>query len=281
MIDELPNVVLIGLPASESANALIIPAAGHECGHSVWVKEAVETKIQTDVQDNIIRFLKDNWSEYTSYFPQIPKDKLDDLIGRPTWAKCYDWSIRQIEEMFCDFIGLILFGQSYLHAFAYLLAPALGGQRHPHYPNISDRVQHLTWAAGKTKVHVPEQYKDRFAKEEEPKLTNADNFLLKASDRVTAIMIQPLWKIGRTYCKNAGLDLPSSEEIERISQDFKLLVPSSGAPEFVDIINAGWRCYLDDTFWEDVKIESSKRRMLLNELILKTVDVLEFELLES
>ena len=33
---ELPGFVFIGLPASESNNALIIPAAGHELGHTVW-----------------------------------------------------------------------------------------------------------------------------------------------------------------------------------------------------------------------------------------------------
>src|SRR5258708_1445850 len=34
--DYLQNFVLIGLPASEAENPLLVPLAGHELGHSVW-----------------------------------------------------------------------------------------------------------------------------------------------------------------------------------------------------------------------------------------------------
>ena len=35
-LDKLPTFILIGLPASESDNALIFPTAGHELGHNKW-----------------------------------------------------------------------------------------------------------------------------------------------------------------------------------------------------------------------------------------------------
>lgn len=38
---ELPDFIIIGLPAPESDNVLVFPAAGHELGHSVWSKKAL------------------------------------------------------------------------------------------------------------------------------------------------------------------------------------------------------------------------------------------------
>ena len=37
-VPELPGFVLIGLPAPESSNPLLVPLAGHELGHSLWSK---------------------------------------------------------------------------------------------------------------------------------------------------------------------------------------------------------------------------------------------------
>ena len=41
-IGALPGFVLIGLPASESSNPLLIPLCGHELGHAVWVDKKAE-----------------------------------------------------------------------------------------------------------------------------------------------------------------------------------------------------------------------------------------------
>ena len=50
VIEELPDFVLLGLPATESSNVLIIPAAGHEFGHSVWVKAVQPIPVPPRVQ---------------------------------------------------------------------------------------------------------------------------------------------------------------------------------------------------------------------------------------
>jgi hypothetical protein len=44
-LNELPEFIVIGLPASESDNILVFPAAGHELGHSLWRKEQMHTDI--------------------------------------------------------------------------------------------------------------------------------------------------------------------------------------------------------------------------------------------
>lgn len=41
-IKEMPSFVLLGLPASESSNPLLIPLAGHELGHSLWEEAGIE-----------------------------------------------------------------------------------------------------------------------------------------------------------------------------------------------------------------------------------------------
>jgi hypothetical protein len=40
-----------------------------------------------------------------------------------------------MEELFCDLAGLALFGESYLHAFQYLLSPSIGFSRSEEYPS--------------------------------------------------------------------------------------------------------------------------------------------------
>ena len=52
-VPPLPNFVVIGLPASESFNSLIIPAAGHELGHSVWRTGNYDRKFLTKVKKRI------------------------------------------------------------------------------------------------------------------------------------------------------------------------------------------------------------------------------------
>jgi hypothetical protein len=43
-LDELPEFVFIGIPASECHNPLILPLAGHELGHVVWRRKGAEAE---------------------------------------------------------------------------------------------------------------------------------------------------------------------------------------------------------------------------------------------
>lgn len=43
-IQDLPDFIIIGMPATETENVLVFPAAAHEVGHSIWlVKNLNET----------------------------------------------------------------------------------------------------------------------------------------------------------------------------------------------------------------------------------------------
>ena len=71
-IRALPKYVLIGFPAPESSNPLLIPLAGHELGHSVWkspenqpIRESFDEKINNGIVHEIITTW---WAEYESIY---------------------------------------------------------------------------------------------------------------------------------------------------------------------------------------------------------------------
>ncbi|HYT94346.1 MAG TPA: hypothetical protein VEL76_36865, partial [Gemmataceae bacterium] len=127
---EVPGLlgfVLIGLPAAESANPLLIPLAGHELGHTVWASTAskVSAALRPAVIDEILKVIRKRWAEYQAAFPniKITQAQLDkDLAAINSWEPAAARALEQTEETFCDCLGLRLFGTAYLEAYAYLLA---------------------------------------------------------------------------------------------------------------------------------------------------------------
>jgi hypothetical protein len=49
-LDNLKSFILIGLPASEAASALLMPLAGHELGHPVWRNRGIGAGLQESLQ---------------------------------------------------------------------------------------------------------------------------------------------------------------------------------------------------------------------------------------
>jgi hypothetical protein len=134
-VPNLLDFVWVGLPASESSNALLTPLAGHEFGHSLWVREKLENRYSIDLDSKIIDEIGRRWEEYRKYYPSVqnPDSLLTDFFGIQSWAVAHDWGISQAEEIFCDFLGLRVFGEAYFHAFAYLLAPGTSDRGTPLY----------------------------------------------------------------------------------------------------------------------------------------------------
>ena len=104
---------MIGLPTSEVANVLVILVAGHEIGHSLWV--AIDGQAQYDPQ-------------ITAQLRKVIEPRLADVCGLLNFqgtiddlfktadgiAKVRDYSAQallQCEEVFCDLLGLRLFGE--------------------------------------------------------------------------------------------------------------------------------------------------------------------------
>jgi hypothetical protein len=148
-IETLYEFVFIILPGCESANPLLIPLAGHELGHAVWERENVQFRLQDEYARKVKEFLIDKKEDFTDVKRDIEGDpaSLQERIEKnPTYADACKLVRRQLEEIFCDFVGLYLFGESYLHAFAYFLSPDFPEPRSPKYPTVRSRVSLLTQA---------------------------------------------------------------------------------------------------------------------------------------
>jgi hypothetical protein len=278
-ITYLPGFVLIGLPAPESSNPLLIPLAGHELGHSVWETEGFSANFEKQIADAILDDLMNKrWTEYSSLYPQYKKTDFKDkpLLTRPTWIPAYTWALLQIEEIFCDFFGLWLFAESYFHAFAYLISPCTSGQRSVQYPNITQRVTHLVDAAKIMHVDVPPEFESSFLTEAEPN-DPATRLLVSIADQVSASLVSDLINLAQDFANKKNVPTRNSTEVSNIYDRFhKKIVPTSVQQSLVDILNAGWKCNLDGSLWANIpQIKSEDRNRVLGDLILKSIEISE------
>jgi hypothetical protein len=174
----LNDFALIGLPAQESANALLIPLAGHELGHSVWRHHKFGVKVNADVQTKVHADLKSRWTEWKTLHPESKATPdSPDLFTMQSIARAIAWATRQVEETFCDLMGVALFGTSYFYAFAYLLAPA-GLGRPLMYPDMRRRVMDMSAAAATFGVLVPSGFDSWFGDDVSPTTDKEAVFLL-------------------------------------------------------------------------------------------------------
>ena len=93
--EHLKDFVLIGLPASESANVLIVPLCAHELGHHVWrnssgVQSSLKSLIVTDTLDKI----ENRWEEFRQHFGEVTLDQLQtDILVQPMWRPTLAWAL--------------------------------------------------------------------------------------------------------------------------------------------------------------------------------------------
>jgi len=279
----LPRFVLIGLPASESGNALLIPLAGHELGHSLWHNDRFEALLGDDLKNCVLNAIKARWPEYEKVYPdlRITQTELDtDLFAVRTWQKAAAWAMKQLEESFCDIVGLFLFGDSYAHAFAYLVSPAWPGDRSPVYPNLHRRAADLERAAAKYDVRLQSGYADTFTDFPDPSLTDQGKFLLSVADSASASFIDRLIETVELTLTGKSAPRPIPREITEARGRFKLEVPARQCTAFASILCAGWEALHDEALWKDLPQAQSKDE-ILREIILKSIEVHEIEQLMS
>lgn len=279
----LPNYVVIGLPASEANNALIIPAAGHELGHSAWRYYDLNSDYTLRLQEKIKEIISErHWEDFTRFAGPIvrePKD-LDHMFGKQLWKRAHVWGLLQSEELFCDIVGLIIFGSSYLHCFAYLLAPQLGEIRSESYPGIKARSRFLERSANELGVWVPPGFVDCFQAQTEPYATAQFSFLLlQLADESVDSIFDQIFESAVDLCKKRGFTPPSKADWEGVTKAFYSYVPASGSGTLGNIINAGWEVCRNEEFMNVLDTEERRSVIRLNELLLKSIEVLEVETL--
>jgi hypothetical protein len=279
-MEYLRNFLLIGLPATESSNAFLMPLAGHELGHSLWHSEKLGDAFEHALEKEVLHSIasSSNWAKYEEHFPGQTKDELAiSLTARLSWTPCLEWALRQAEEVFCDLVGLWLFGEAYLYSFAYLLSPRRSAPRFVLYPQTRARAEILVDAASSYQVSVPSPFVDLFAEQTAPE-DGRTAFLLGIADAAAAHFVPKL--VDEVGSLLAGRDVRQRDSsiVAACLDDFALMVPARSAEtQLTDVLNAGWVALLAPQSWADQRAvtEAGGTQNLLNELVLKSAELLE------
>ena len=143
--DALASFVIIGIPAFASRNSLLLPLAAHELGHAVWRIKQLDGPLSTTAEMHFHDYIDQNSDRFRTDFnlhENLFVQQETDLIE----SECLKLVSSQSEEIFCDFFGSLLFGESYLYAFDAFLSPGFG-RREPRYPALGRRAAYLKRAA--------------------------------------------------------------------------------------------------------------------------------------
>lgn len=274
---ELPDFVLIGVPAYESSNPLLISLAGHELGHNVWNQHDLGRKYDAALRDEVLKALTGKfWNAYQQIYPNTTQtDLVTNMFVKQTWLPAHMFAKRQLEEIFCDVMGLRLFSEAYLHAFAYLLSPCIPGERSPTYPTIKTRVSYLLEAANTLNVTVPTDYADLF--DAQMDLTSPImKLLVDVADSAVSAVVPAVVTEAVQFAESKAVPNKSVANVAAIRQDFQMVIPAAGLTNLTDVINAGWECFHDDDLWSQVsQIPKESRSRVLHDLVLKSFEVSE------
>ena len=276
---ELPDFVLIGLPAPESCNPLVVPLAGHELGHSVWRVHKIEQRLSPLMEAAVIATLKADWANFKRIhsYPGDVTAIQNDLFINSISVSAQKRALAQAQEIFCDSIGIRIFGSSYFYAFEYLLRPSLGNRRSEKYPAIRERADVMLRTAKKFGLPHEANYSTRFT-ELNLNLGEREAYHLSLSDKSTNAVVDEILGLVETIANDAKLPLPNDpERISDIYNCFRERNPGSDIKSLPDIINAGWKAYLDNDLWR-ADGYTGDRFGPLSELVLKTIEVMEFEI---
>lgn len=285
-IPGLESFILLGLPSPESSNPLLIPLAGHELGHALWsihnltnTYDVVMTKSIQDDIDGDKELLK-TWQDLYKP-PSGLTDRWSDIIVSSTISPSSTWAVRQAEETFCDLVGLRVFGQAFLHAFAYLLCPG-EEYRSVEYPSVPTRIKNLLKVASDWGIPFSEDYESQFMPRSSPppfvEESSTGLFQLQLADRALLGEVDRLMHRAETYATEKGIALPDMTIINTIRSRFDLTVPCEDSKELGNILNAAWNAYHDDKLWSDcLHIPADIRKARLKELVLKNIEILDIE----
>ncbi len=275
----LSNFVFIGLPAPQSSNSFLLPIAGHEIGHNLWSTNNIENDLSQKINTSLEEKIKETWDTYIKIFPQH-KDKkeelLTDLITRLTWSEAYNLCSAQLEESFCDLVGIRLFGSSYLYAYAYARSSLNKEERIPIYPNHKDRVIIMAKYCDMCGINIDKEYIDAFSNMAEPSEDyQRELYMIQLADYARQQLIDDIISKVDSFI-NKETHKNDNQASEQCLKSFKMMVPCQNSNGLHNILNAAWKALLEDNFFKNKEAED-KKEAALNEIVLKSIEVLEIE----
>jgi len=269
-LDFLPDFVLVGAPAPESGNVLLFPLAGHEIGHSAWRKHDIKSQIQPAVTRAIAQAIDADPDAKKRVLANMARfgDGLQALQNTALLM-----ALKQVEEVFCDLFGLYVFGQSYVYAYEYFLAPG-GGTRSPFYPSSVDRVGYLLRGAKRLDLDLEADLFTRWG-QSQPR-AGVDIDALAFSDAAVATVFPDLMKLTFALLMDKAVPVNREAVLVRVMDAFERHVPDDSGASFPEIVTAGWR-YLRAKGGLSLASDRPEYEML-GELMLKSIEVGEYRI---
>lgn len=269
-LDLLPDFVLVGGPAPESDNPLIIPLSGHEIGHSAWRAHDVRGAVRAITAAAIDAALAQNPTQRDNLLTELAKSGQDIAVLQNV---CLQRAMRQLEEVFCDQFGLGVFGEGFLYAYDYFLAPG-GGGRSADYPSARDRVRYLVDGAHALGIE-PDARLFTSWQDSAPRASLETEVLFFVDQAVSACVE---WVRTKAFgiLNNASILPPDAGVVAKVGRAFDAKVPDGDGATLAEIVTAGWR-YLRERGGLSFDADLDEHDMLV-ELMLKSIEVSEFKL---
>lgn len=264
------------MPASEAARALLVPLAGYELGHAVWRNRGIGSGAHADLQRRCVNLYTEHKTKFEKHFPDYdPNEMFYKEILPEAIALSVEYAVFQAEELFCDMFAYAIFGESYLYAFSYILAPGSGRLPGSKYPSYKTRISVLRNIAEAEGVMLPDMASLEFI-DESPRGDLQERFIVNMAEESVEVVIDSLWDTVIKLISDGAVGRPNTNIANGHLQEFRLGIPAHKPSCLGDIINAGWMYYK-----EAQKTEAAGERLAdeidkLNEMILKTVEVLEY-----
>ena len=268
-LPELPNFVLVGGPAPESGNVLIVPLAGHEIGHWAWGKLDVENRVRPKIFQEFLNYVQQNKDYFDDLAVRIDTEtggagNLSDFV-----LNCLS---KKAEEVFCDLFGLYIFGAGYVYAFEYLLAPGFGS-RNRSYPPELQRIVILAQAASVYGINISPEAFDGWRRPAAPK--TLEDKAIEVADCVLETCVSLLIDETCELLKDRGITPVRNDKVRAVREAFSRGAPYGEGATLPEIVVAGWEYVREQGGLANPK-EYDKYDML-QELMLKSVEVSEVE----
>ncbi|QFI68364.1 hypothetical protein [Sinorhizobium alkalisoli] len=268
----LENYIFVGLPASEAQNALLVPVAGHELGHAVWRRTTVRSNLVSKIAAAVIEEFRKRWSDVKTLFASgVTPETIDtDLMALEVWGRSNSFAQRQCEEIFCDLLGLWIFGDAFLAAFEYILSPDSGRRTSEYYPPNKVRARHLARAAADWDFTSRGSLPEAFSEPDAPR----DTIAAIAQD-VTQMMVPDIQRVVEKLCSDCGLVRPSEEGVNQATERLRKISPT-GKQTPAEILVAAWAIRDDLDRWSLPGVKPERKLPILNDLVLKSFEVHEW-----
>jgi hypothetical protein len=234
-LENLKSFILIGLPASEAASALLVPVAGHELGHAVWRNQGIGAGLQNQLQTTCRAHYETNKEEFRKHFKDYNET---DLVGRNVLPDAISestvYASRQVEELFSDLFAYACFGPIYVRAFAYVLAPGEGFSD-AKYPTHTTRLNTIRKVAKDEGTDLPDVTELGF-RIDGRRGDARHQFMIRMAELSVADVTDELWKIILSIAERAPLVRPTSELASLHLRNFQIGIPSAKVECIGDVI---------------------------------------------